>query len=114
MQMNNLIKNISLPLLLLTKRNYTATSTLISLSEKIKITFKYADGYDKPVIIEANVGQNFYEACQENKVENVLEFSCAGSCSCSTCHIYIDDETFKILDKAGDEEEDMLDLATGI
>lgn len=40
-----------------------------------------------------------------------IEAACDGTCSCSTCHVYVDEEHFAKLPKATDDEEDMLDLA---
>lgn len=42
-----------------------------------------------------------------------LEGTCEGQMSCSTCHVVIDAEDFPRLPPAGEEEEDMLDLAVG-
>jgi ferredoxin len=42
-----------------------------------------------------------------------LEGTCEGQMACSTCHVIIDPDWFALLPKAREEEEDMLDLATG-
>lgn len=43
-----------------------------------------------------------------------LEGTCEGQMACSTCHVVIATEWFDRLPSAGDDEEDMLDLAAGV
>ena len=43
-----------------------------------------------------------------------LEGTCEGQMACSTCHVIIAPEWFDKLPAAVEEEEDMLDLATGV
>jgi ferredoxin len=42
-----------------------------------------------------------------------LEGTCEGQMACSTCHVIVDADWFPKLPRAREEEEDMLDLATG-
>ncbi|MCE2830145.1 MAG: 2Fe-2S iron-sulfur cluster-binding protein [Sphingomonadales bacterium] len=42
-----------------------------------------------------------------------LEGTCEGQMACSTCHVIIDKAWFDKLSPASDDEEDMLDLASG-
>ena len=42
-----------------------------------------------------------------------LEGTCEGQMACSTCHVIIDKGWFDKLPSAVEDEEDMLDLATG-
>jgi ferredoxin len=42
-----------------------------------------------------------------------LEGTCEGQMACSTCHVIVAPEWFAKLDKASEDEEDMLDLAAG-
>ena len=42
-----------------------------------------------------------------------LEGTCEGQMACSTCHVIVDADWFAKLPRATEEEEDMLDLATG-
>lgn len=42
------------------------------------------------------------------------ECACEGSLACSTCHIILDEQTYSKLNPAGDDENDMLDLAPGL
>lgn len=43
-----------------------------------------------------------------------LEGTCEGQMACSTCHVIVAAEWFARLPEASEEEEDMLDLATGV
>ena len=43
-----------------------------------------------------------------------LEGTCEGQMACSTCHVVVAKEWFDKLPPAVEEEEDMLDLATGV
>ena len=42
-----------------------------------------------------------------------LEGTCEGQMACSTCHVIVPPEWFDRLPEALEDEEDMLDLATG-
>src|SRR6478736_1941765 len=42
-----------------------------------------------------------------------LEGTCEGQMACSTCHVVLPSEWFDRLPAAAEDEEDMLDLATG-
>ncbi len=76
----------------------------------VKIIFTLPDGSDCEVF--ANEGQSILEVAHQNDIP--LEGACEGSIACSTCHVIVDKEFYNILDKASDEEEDMLDLAFGL
>lgn len=43
-----------------------------------------------------------------------LEGTCEGQMACSTCHVIVQPDWFDRLPRASDDEEDMLDLATGV
>jgi 2Fe-2S ferredoxin len=43
-----------------------------------------------------------------------MEGACEGSMACSTCHVIVDEKWFERLSPAGEDEEDMLDLAWGV
>ena len=52
------------------------------------------------------------EVAQNNGIE--IEGACEGSLACSTCHIIVDKDWYNKLDEPNWDEEDMLDLATGL
>ena len=75
----------------------------------IKITFIGAGGETQ--IVEAEVGQDLLSVAQA--AGQPLEGTCEGQMACSTCHVIIDKEWFDRLPRAVEDEEDMLDLASG-
>ena len=75
----------------------------------IKVTFINADGNVQDV--EAADGQSLLETAQA--AGQPLEGTCEGQMACSTCHVIIDKAWFDKLPRSVEDEEDMLDLATG-
>jgi ferredoxin len=75
----------------------------------IKVTFINADGDVQNV--DAQDGQNLLEVAQA--AGQPLEGTCEGQMACSTCHVIIDKDWFDKLPRAVEDEEDMLDLASG-
>ena len=75
----------------------------------IKITFISADGDAQ--IVEAVDGQSLLDVAQA--AGQPLEGTCEGQMACSTCHVIIDKDWFDKLPRSVEDEEDMLDLATG-
>jgi len=63
-------------------------------------------------VVEAPLGLSILEIAHKHKID--LEGACEGSLACSTCHVIIDEKDIEKLDKAKEEEEDMLDLAFGL
>src|ERR1700712_2730490 len=52
---------------------------------------------------------------QFNKQLTTSPGACEGSCSCSTCHVIVEDEAlYDKMEEATDDENDMLDLAFGL
>lgn len=60
--------------------------------------------------LTAYEGQTLLDVAMEYDLP--VEGACAGSCACSTCHVYLTNPIqFEAFPEASDEEEDMLDLA---
>jgi ferredoxin len=76
----------------------------------ITVTFKTADG-DNEQVAAAKVGACLLEVAQA--AGQPLEGTCEGQMACSTCHVIVDKDWFDKLPKASEDEEDMLDLASG-
>jgi 2Fe-2S ferredoxin len=74
------------------------------------LTFILPDGSRKSV--EAKPGHTLLEIAQSNGLD--LEGACEGCMSCSTCHLIIAPDWYAKLPEASDEENDMLDLASGL
>jgi ferredoxin len=68
---------------------------------------------EEEVEVEAPEGLSILEIAHMNDID--LEGACEGSLACSTCHVIIEDEErYKSLPPASEDEEDMLDLAFGL
>ena len=73
-----------------------------------KITYIEQDGTERTV--EAEVGATVMETAINNDIPGILA-TCGGSCSCATCHVYVDDDWLDKLPPPELEESDMLDTA---
>lgn len=71
------------------------------------MTFVKADGSTHSV--NAYVDQTFLQAALDHGMP--IEAACAASCACSTCHVYLDDASYRQLPEPEDKEYDMLDQA---
>lgn len=69
------------------------------------ITFIQPSGID--VEVDATPGQSLMQTAVDNMVDGILA-DCGGSCSCATCHCYIDDKHFANLPVANSVEQSML------
>ena len=76
----------------------------------IKVTFISADG-DQEQVVEASEGDSLLDVAQA--AGQPLEGTCEGQMACSTCHVIVGKDWFDILPRAIEDEEDMLDLASG-
>lgn len=76
----------------------------------MKVHFISPDGKTTQ-IVDANPGDNLLEVAQN--AGQPLEGTCEGQMACSTCHVIIDKAWFDKLPAASEDEEDMLDLASG-
>jgi ferredoxin-2, mitochondrial len=76
----------------------------------IRVNFISADGVSTRTA-EAKVGDRLLEVAQNDG--QPLEGTCEGQMACSTCHVIVAADDFDRLLPAREEEEDMLDLATG-
>tara|TARA_Y100001970_G_C14174451_1_gene826133 strand:+ start:1102 stop:1413 length:312 start_codon:yes stop_codon:yes gene_type:complete len=75
-----------------------------------KLVFVNSDGNEK--IVEAEIGLSLMEVARDNDLG--IEGTCGGSIACCTCHVVIDKEWFTVVGGPNPDEEDMLDLATGL
>lgn len=76
----------------------------------IKVTFVSANGAEE-LTVEAQPGDSLLDVAQA--AGQPLEGTCEGQMACSTCHVIVGKEWFDALPRASDDEEDMLDLASG-
>jgi ferredoxin len=75
----------------------------------IRVIFIERDGATREV--EARPGDRLLEVAQN--AGEPLEGTCEGQMACSTCHVIVDAHDFAKLPPAVEDEEDMLDLASG-
>jgi len=73
-----------------------------------KITYIEQNGTERTV--EAETGATVMETAVNNDIPGILA-TCGGSCSCATCHVYVDDDWVDKLPPPELEESDMLDTA---
>lgn len=72
------------------------------------IIFIQPDGQSQSV--EASAGQSVMEAATGNLVPGIVG-ECGGSCSCATCHVYIDEAWYGRLAPPDEMESGMLEGA---
>ena len=75
----------------------------------ITVTFINVEGDSQ--VVHGVDGQSLLDLAQT--VGQPLEGTCEGQMACSTCHVIIDKDWFDKLPSPVEDEEDMLDLATG-
>ena len=73
------------------------------------VTFIQADGNSQEV--NAEIGNSLMQAAVDNMVEGILA-ECGGSCSCATCHCYIEKSWVDKVVPASEMENDLLDCVT--
>lgn len=71
------------------------------------ITYIEFDGTEHHV--EGQAGVSLMQTALDNGVPGI-DADCGGECSCATCHIILDAETYNSLGPPGEDEEAMLGL----
>lgn len=72
------------------------------------VTFINHDGDTQEVQVEA--GTNLMQAALDNGIDAILG-ECGGTCSCATCHCYIDEAWIDRVGAPGDMESAMIEGA---
>jgi 2Fe-2S ferredoxin len=62
--------------------------------------------------IDVPCGQSVMDGSVRNNLAGIVA-ECGGSCSCATCHVYVDDASQAWFDDASDEERELLEFAEG-
>lgn len=83
-----------------------------SVNPTTAIDITFVDRQGNEHLVKAPLGFSLLEVAHANNID--LEGACEGSLACSTCHVYLDENTFQQLDEPCDDESDMLDLAFGL
>jgi ferredoxin, 2Fe-2S len=74
-------------------------------------TLIYIEPHGSEQKVEVTSGKTVMQGAIENMVEGMLA-ECGGSCSCATCHCYVDDAWVEKTGQASEVEIDMLDCVT--
>jgi len=77
----------------------------------IKIRFVQPDGTEK--LVECKSGWNAMGAAVQAMVPGIIG-DCGGSCTCATCHVYVDEEWQDKITPATNNEREMLDFADNV
>lgn len=72
----------------------------------VSITIVTRDGSETSV--PGAEGLSLMEVIREGGFDELLAL-CGGSCSCSTCHVYVDPQFAEILPTMSEDESDLLD-----
>lgn len=59
-------------------------------------------------VVEAATGRSVMENLRDNGFDEVVAL-CGGSCSCATCHVFVDEADFDRLAPVSSAENDLLD-----
>jgi 2Fe-2S ferredoxin len=73
-----------------------------------KITFIEHSGTTHE--LNADAGQSVMQVAMSNRVPGIIA-DCGGSCSCATCHVYVDEAWIDRIPAASSAEKDMIDCA---
>lgn len=69
----------------------------------VRVTFVQQNGEEK-TFADVPVGESLMNVGRDNGVEGILG-DCGGSCSCGTCHVYIDEQWRDLVGQPDDIEE---------
>ena len=73
------------------------------------VTYIEASGASHEVNIDS--GTSLMQGAVDNMIEGIVA-ECGGSCSCATCHCYIEESWVDKVDPASEMEKDLLDCVT--
>jgi 2Fe-2S ferredoxin len=73
-----------------------------------KIT--YIEHNEKTHTVDVPNDLTVMEGAVQNNIPGI-DADCGGACACATCHVYVDEKWFDKIEKKGDAEQDMLDMA---
>lgn len=71
------------------------------------VTVVFVDPHGEEHEITASLGTSIMQAAVDNGIEGIVA-ECGGTCSCATCHCYIDDAWVAKLESPAVLERDML------
>jgi 2Fe-2S ferredoxin len=74
------------------------------------ITYILPDATERP--IDVADGQTVMEASVRNNLPGIVA-ECGGTCTCATCHVYVDSAWAHAFTEANDEEAALVEFADG-
>jgi ferredoxin, 2Fe-2S len=72
----------------------------------------YVDSAGTTTSIEASIGSSLMETAVKHGIVGIVA-ECGGAGLCATCHVYIDDTLFGLIDPPNSNEEEMLEFVAG-
>ncbi|QSE92696.1 2Fe-2S iron-sulfur cluster binding domain-containing protein [Rhodococcus pseudokoreensis] len=76
-----------------------------------EITYVLPDGSESTIDVPS--GQSIMDGSVRNNLPGIVA-ECGGSCSCATCHVFLDEDSQGLFDEATDEERDLLEYLDGV
>ena len=76
-----------------------------------RITYIDQDGGER--VVDAPLGGTVMESAVDNDVDGIVA-ACGGCCSCSTCHVYVDDDWIEAVGPRQDDEEYTLEFGIDV
>ena len=73
-----------------------------------EVTYVLADG--RELAVDVPIGLTVMDGSVRNNLPGIIA-ECGGSCSCATCHVYVDEAWSDKFDEVTDEERDLLEFA---
>lgn len=64
----------------------------------------------KQVVIDGRLGHTLMENLRDNDLD--VEAACGGSCSCATCHVFVDDAWLEKLPRRTEDEQELVEQTT--
>ncbi|EID77031.1 MULTISPECIES: 2Fe-2S iron-sulfur cluster-binding protein [Rhodococcus] len=75
------------------------------------VVYQLPDGSTSSVDVPA--GQSVMDGSVRNNLPGIVA-ECGGSCSCATCHVYLDDDSSAAFGEPTLEEQDLLEFLDGV
>lgn len=76
------------------------------------VTVIFVSSDEMETVATGPTGSSLLELAQAAGVD--IEGACEGNMACSTCHVVVEEDFFPKLPEASEDEEEMLDLASGL
>jgi 2Fe-2S ferredoxin len=73
----------------------------------------YLNGKEDGTRIEIGIGETVMSGAVRAGIDGI-QAVCGGSCSCATCHVYVEQPWFDQLPKASEDEANMLEFAAHV